>query len=209
LVAVAFAASRRSPTTFEWFVLAATVAIALVQLAPAQYYPHYAAVIAPFLALSVGIAVGRLTGVRAGGPAIGAAAAAVAALLTATLLSLSSESVPDVARSVDAVVPAGGCALSDSPVYLVTADRFQSTNSTCTVMTDPDGTTLALGDTSAEAVATWRSAFMHVDYVVTAAPIDAWKLPPSAHIRSYVAENFRLMRSAGLLIYVRAGEPVP
>jgi alpha-1,2-mannosyltransferase len=208
-VIVAFAVSRRSPTPLEWFALGATVTVALAQLAPAQYYPQYAAVIAPFLAMVLGVAVGRLAGIGTRRAAIGGAAAAVAALVTGTLLNVSAEAVPDVARSVDAVIPAGGCSLSNSPVFLFTADRFQANTPGCTVMTDPDGTTLALSDGSPEAAATWRAAFTHTDYVVTDAPIGDWDLPTSAHIPTYIADNFRLVRSGGLLIYVRDSALVP
>jgi hypothetical protein len=94
-------------------------------------------------------------------------------------------------------------------VFLFTADRFQANTPGCTVMTDPDGTTLALSDGSPEAAATWRAAFTHTDYVVTDAPIGDWDLPTSAHIPTYIADNFRLVRSGGLLIYVRDSALVP
>jgi alpha-1,2-mannosyltransferase len=204
-VIVAFAVSRRPPTTLEWFALGSTVAVGLAQLAPALYYQQYAAFMAPFLAAALGVSVGRLAGLRPGRLAMAAAAVLVVALLTAQLVYVASESVPDVARSVDAVVPAGGCALSNSPVFLFTADRFQAASPGCTAMTDPYGTTLALGDSSAEAIATWNTAFAKVDYVVTDVPIDAWQLPPNAHLAAYVAANFRLLRSGGLLFYVRHG----
>jgi hypothetical protein len=203
VVIVALVVSRTAPTTFEWFALMATLAVGVAQLAPARYYPHYAAFMAPFLATTLGVCAGRLAGARPGRPAMAAAAVPVVALLIAQLVNVASESVPDVARSVDAVVPAGACALSNSPVYLFTADRFQAASATCTTMTDPEGTTLALGTSSAEAIATWSTAFAKADYVVTDVPIDEWQLPPNAHLADYVATHFRLLRSGGLLIYER------
>lgn len=202
-VLAAFAVSRKRPTIFEQFALAAALAVALAQLAPALYFQQYAAFMAPFLAIVLGICVERFARTRAGRPVLAAAAVPLVALIVAQLSYVASESVPDLARAVDAVVPPGGCALSDSPVYLFTADRFQAAGHGCMTMTDPRGTTLALGDTSAEAVATWRYAFAHADYVVTGTPVSDWELPPDAHLPAYVAENFRLVRSGAVLIYVR------
>ena len=77
-------------------------------------------------------------------------------------------------------------------------------------MTDPDGTALALGN-SAVAAAVWRSTFAHVDYVIVEAPVTSWPIDRVA--TAYVAGNFRLVRSSGLMIYVRdglaAGAPAP
>jgi hypothetical protein len=132
------------------------------------------------------------------------AAASVAALLINQASSLRGQSSPDVVAAVDAVVPAGGCTTSDAPRNLVTTDRFVADAPGCTSMTDPNGTVLALGVGPAASVV-WLAAFDHADYVVTDTPIARWTIPTDAS--AYVATHFRVVRSDGLLIYVRHGIP--
>lgn len=204
LVIAAFVLSRRRPTTLEWFALGSTVTVALAQLVPAQYYPHYAAFIAPFLAILLAVSLTRLIGNRATRLTLAAAAGIVAALLINQLAYIRGQSSPDVVAAVDSVIPAGGCVTSDAPRNLVTTDRFVAAAAGCTNMTDPAGTMLALGDSS-EAADVWRAAFDHADYVVTDIAIRNWSVPGDAS--AYVASHFRLVHSGGLLIYVRDGFP--
>jgi len=203
LVVGALVASRRWPTRLEWFALDSTVLISVAQLLPAQYYPHYAALVTPFLGVLLGlwVAATRNAGVtRLAAPAL--AVAVVVALLVNQVSHLNTETSPDVVAAIDSVIPEGGCVTSDAPRNLVTTNRFVSSRPGCTNMTDPNGTALALGNT-AEAAAVWRSAFAHVDYVIVEAPVTTWPIDPVA--TAYVADNFRLVRSSGLLIYVRRG----
>ncbi len=204
IVLIAFVATRRRPTPLEWFALAATAAVVIAQLAPAQYYTQYAALLAPFVSVLLGLSAARLVGrrfrARAAAATVGVACAV---LVVAQLLYVSGEAAPDYAASIDAVLPPGACALSDSPVLLVTANRFQAAAPGCTLMTDPAGTALAQPSSSAAAMATWRRAFEHVEYVVTDQPITRWSLPPGAEIPRYVAALFRMTRAGPLLIYVR------
>ncbi len=202
----AFVASRRRPTSLEWFALSATTGVAFAQFAPAQYYPQYAALLAPFVSLLLGLSAARALEVAPAPRAVlVAAAVACAALVGAQAVYVSHESAPDFARAIDAVVPAGACTISNAPVYLVTADRFQSTAPACTLMTDPAGTVLALPPTTNEAVATWRHAFESADYVVTDRAVAGWNLPAGALIPEYVAENFHIVHAGSLLVYVRSG----
>ena len=43
------------------------------------------------------------------------------------------------------------------------------------------------------------------NYIVTSTPFADWYIPPDARLRAYVTANFRLLRSGGLLFYVRNG----
>ena len=125
LVVIAFVAYRQRPTPLEWFALTATAAVAVAQFAPAQYYPQYAALLAPFLSILLGVWVARLArSVQRRRLVLGTVGVACAALFAAQGLFVHTESVPDYAGAVDAVVPSGACALSNAPVYLVTTDRF-------------------------------------------------------------------------------------
>lgn len=204
-VAAAFAASRRRLTPLEWFAVGGAAAVALAQLLPAQYYTQYAALLAPFVSLALGLAVARgaemLPCPRTVFATVGVACAA---LVISQVFFVLTESAPDPAATVDAAVPAGACALSDSPVLLFTADRFRSTVVGCTQMTDPGGTVLALAGDTEQSVDTWRLAFAHVDYVVTNRPIARWGIPAAAGIPKYVTLHFRLVRANRLLVYVRS-----
>ncbi|MDQ6846866.1 MAG: glycosyltransferase 87 family protein [Candidatus Dormibacteraeota bacterium] len=208
LVIAAFGASRRRPTLLERFAIGATVIGGVAQFVPAQYYPQYAALMAPFVSLLLGLSVASAAEIlRNRSAALAFACLASTALLALQLWHVSGESAPDPAALVDAVIPPGACAISNSPVFLFTANRFQSDVAGCTDLTDPAGTFLALGVTSAESVATWQYAFAHADYVLTDGPITQWGLPVGAHVLAYVAQNFRLVRDRNPYIYVRDGFP--
>lgn len=207
IVVAAFLLSRRKPAPFEWFAIAATILAGVAQLGPAWYYEHYAAFVAPFLGMLLGIALGRLFERRSSRLAIAIAAAAATVLLVNQALVLHGETASDVAATVDAVVPAGACTLSDAPSKLVTTNRFVSTRSGCTDMTDPQGATLSYGYGSSDARRLWSVAVEHADYLVTSTPFARWYIPPDATLRAYVAHNFRLVHAGGLLFYIRNGFP--
>jgi alpha-1,2-mannosyltransferase len=207
IVMAAFVLPRRKPAPLEWFAIAATILVGFAQLGPSLYYEHYAAFMAPFLGILLGISLSRLTERHSSQAAIAIATAAVVVLLVNQVVSLHSESVPDIAGTVDAVVPAGGCALSDAPSKLVTTNRFVASAPGCNDMIDPAGATLSHGYGTADAERLWTTALDHADYVVTSTPFAYWYIPPDAALRAYVAKNFRLLRSGGLLFYVRNGFP--
>jgi hypothetical protein len=207
IVVVAFVVPRRKPSSLEWFAIAATVLVGLAQLWPAWYYEHYAAFIAPFLGILIGIALARLLATRLPRIAATIAAAGAAALLVSQALLVHGESVPDIATTVDAVIPAGGCTLSDAPSKLVTTDRFVATAPGCTDMTDSQGATLSYGYGSAGAVHLWTVAVEHADYLLSSTQFAGWYIPPDAALRAYVTANFQLVRRAGLVFYVRRGFP--
>jgi hypothetical protein len=204
LVAGAFVLSRRRPAPLEWFALGSVAALTAAQLVPAQYYTHYAAVIAPFLSILLAVALARLRLARSPKLSLAIAAGAVALLLIDQVAYVRGQSTPDVQAAVDSVIPPGGCAVSDAPRILVTTDRFVAATRGCTTMADPGGTVLAL-DSSAEASRVWSAVVHHVDYVVTATPIGAWAVPAAASL--YVEQHFTVVRSGSLLIYVRRGRP--
>ncbi|MGA7988155.1 MAG: glycosyltransferase 87 family protein [Candidatus Dormiibacterota bacterium] len=206
-VIAAFVLPRRRPSRFEWFAIAATVLVGIAQLGPAWYYEHYAAFIAPFLGMLLGVSVARLSEPRARRVAIAVAAAAVAVLLVSQVALVHGESVPDIATTVDAIVPAGGCTLSDAPSKLVTTNRFVATAADCTDMSDAQGATLSYGYGSAGAQQLWTVAVAHADYLVSSTPFADWYIPPDAKLRAYVAANFQLHQAGGLLVYVRNGFP--
>ncbi len=207
IVIAAFVLPRRRPSRLEWFAIVATVLVGIAQLGPAWYYEHYAAFIAPFLGILLGISLARLAEPRWSRIAVAIAAAVVAVLLASQVALVHGESVPDIAGTVDAIVPAGGCTLSDAPSKLVTTNRFVATAPGCTDMTDSQGATLSYGYGSAGAQQLWTVAVEHADYLVSSTPFAGWYIPPDAALRAYVAANFQLHEAGGLLVYVRDGFP--
>jgi len=211
LIAVVVAAfalpPRRKPSPLEWFAISATTLAALAQLGPAYYFPQYAAFMAPFLALLLGISLARLVAERSPRVALAIATTGVAVLCISQLVAIPGVAAPDVANVVDAVIPAGACVLSDAPSKLVTTNRFVAAGSGCNTMIDPQGATLSYGYGSAGAEHLWTNEVEHADYMVTGTRFAIWDIPPDAALRAYVSANFQLIRAGGLLFYVRNGFP--
>jgi alpha-1,2-mannosyltransferase len=206
VVAAAFVlAPRRKPSPLEWFAIGATVLAAVAQLGPAYYFPQYAAFMAPFLALLLGISIARLLAERSPVVALAIAMTGVTVLFISQLVAIPGVAAPDIADVVDAVIPAGACVLSDAPSKLVTTNRFVAAASGCNTMIDPQGATLSYGYGSAGAERLWTVQVEHADYMVTSTRFAIWDIPPDAALRAYVSANFQLVRGSGLLFYVRNG----
>ena len=207
IVVAAFLRRPRRPSTLEWFAIAATVLVVIAQLGPAYYFPHYTAFVAPFIGLLMALAVARLVAPGRVRTAVWIAAAGVVLLFTHQAIAIQGSTASDIAGVVDAVIPSGGCTLSDAPSKLVTTNRFVAASSNCNDMIDPEGATLSYGYGSTGAVNLWTNMVEHSDYMVTSTPFEHWYIPPDARLRAYVTANFRLLHSGGLLFYVRNGFP--
>jgi len=210
LIGLGLVVRGRSPGPVGWFAIGSLLALAVVQFFPAQWYPQYAALLTPFLAISVAVAVDRLA-MRLARPrsVMVAAAVLLAAVLGARTAAVDSSSVPDPAAAVDAAVPPGGCALSDGPTLLVPSDRLVSTRPGCTEMVDPFGTMLSYTGDPSEGVAVFRAAITHAGYLVLGRSADAWLSGPYGVLQGYVAQDFREVRSGGPWIYVRISGGCP
>ena len=207
IVVAAFVLRRRRPSPLESFAIAATLLAAIAQLGPDYYYAQYTAFVAPFLGLLLGIALARLVAQRSPRIVLAIVAAGVAVMCAYQLFTIHTSVTSDIAGVVDAVIPAGGCTLSDAPSKLVTTDRFVATASDCNDMIDPEGATLSYGYGSAGALHLWTVMVERSDYMVTSTPFADWYIPPDARLRDYVASNFRLLHSGRLLFYIRNGFP--
>lgn len=207
IVIAAFVLPPQKPSRLEWFAIATTALVAAAQLGPAYYFTHYAAFIAPFLGLLLGISFARLGAQRSPRVALAIASAAIAALVTNQVLAIHGEAVRDIAAVVDQVVPAGACALSDAPSQLMTTNRFVAASPGCNDMIDPEGATLSYGYGSVGAQHLWTVEVERSDYLVTSTPFANWDIPPAAALRAYVAANFHLLHRGGLLFYIRNGFP--
>ena len=160
-------------TALDAFAVGSCALVAAAFLSYPQFFPHFPAFLAPFLAMSAGLAAARLAGLRpprstvAGPPpaarAAGlppatlrraemtvAAAATVAVLVLAVQQGYAERRVtprigPAAIAAVQRIVRPGACVLTDQVSYTIAAGRFYSVNPRCPLLVDSIGTDYALG----------------------------------------------------------------
>lgn len=208
VIAAGLAVHGRRKDGVEWFAIVAAALVAASQFVPDQYFPQYAALLAPFLAITLGVAVESLA-VRAARPRfdLRAVALILVILFGASAAEVETTSVGDPAAAVDAVIPPGGCSISSAPIVLVVSDRFVSSTPGCTDLVDGFGTKLAYADEPGEGLAVYRAAITHADYLVLSYSAADWLTGTYAPLQAYVAADFHLVRSGSQWIYVRDGSP--
>ncbi len=225
VVAVQVAAvmvSRRPPAPLDWFAVLTTLLVVIAFLVPADFYYHYPAFLAPFLALALGLPLGRLlpapAGLRgraephwpggAGGrrhraaTALTVAAGVAFAALPLAVPGAEGASLPDFshATAMDRVIPDGACVLSDQVSVLIAVNRFFSDVPGCPVQVDGTGISFALGHGHAAAqagrypavAAIWASAFRRAQFVVLTM-VNARRIAWTPALRDYFRANFRLV----------------
>lgn len=223
------ARTRGGLSQLDTMVLAATVLVVAMFLVPAEFYYHYAEVLAPFLALTIGTAAGGIAAAIAAGrsrqpgaeratvqPLRIVAAALAGAAGLGQIAASSGIAGMDSASGIDAVVPAGACALSDSPALLVTANRLVSGVAGCPQIVDGLGVSLSvdtgkspaiLQSVTPKLVATWTRLVAKAHYVVLSPAADL-RIPLLGSVTAELSHNFHLRRErSGILIYVRNGSP--
>jgi alpha-1,2-mannosyltransferase len=180
---------RRSPflSPLEGFILVTGVITVAAFLWPVDFYYHYAAFFAPFLALAVALPVARL--VRAARPVLSrrlrwlpfdpavrwvTGAAFVAMFIAAVLGETAAPVSANPAAAADRVIPGGACVLTDQVSFTILANRFTSSVPGCAQPVDGFGADLdlsnghngATGAARAPAVRQmWDTAFRHAQYV--------------------------------------------
>ena len=195
------------PTAFECFVFGSMLGTGILLMAPAEFYGHYAAFFAPFLAMSVGCAVGLMAARVTVRAALTVAAGALVVLAANQVRAVWGEHGTDLTRTVGALIPAHACALSDSAAYLITTDRFISSRPGCADnITDPYGTTISNGGHTAAAVAVWQHAIENADYLVVYS-LRNGRIPLVASLRAELADDFTIVKSGSLMVFVRNGFP--
>ncbi|HEY6398615.1 MAG TPA: glycosyltransferase 87 family protein [Solirubrobacteraceae bacterium] len=230
----AWVRTRRAPPDLERFVLGSAVVVGAVFLWPADYYTHYAAFFAPFLAMSIALPAGQLVAGLPRRPASGRSAwallapglavAAAIACLDMTRIEFNhvgTLSVNSPAAAAQRQIPTGACVLTDLPALTLVSNRFTATNPGCPPIIDPIGTDYALsggrnGVTGAgrnPAVrAIWLGSFEHAQYVwlVCFAPrshrcITNRRIPWTPTLLAYFKEHFQpVHRGGGIFVRVKA-----
>jgi alpha-1,2-mannosyltransferase len=222
--------SHSPPPALDWFAIGTCALVVVAFLWPADFYYHYAAFLAPFLALVLALPASRLLAVWPAGDArrwsarLRPAAMVVAALVALTVLQVGAESseysgVPaSEIAAVKRLIPPGACVATDQVSYTIAIDRFVSTAPGCSLMIDGVGTDYALsngrngqtGASSAPAVqAAWMSAFQAAKY--------AWltteayrRISWTPQLTAYFDSHFVPLLAVGRdRLYVRAGHSVP
>jgi alpha-1,2-mannosyltransferase len=229
----AWLATRRAPSPLEWFAVATTVVVIIAFLIPDDFYYHYSAFLAPFLAMAFALPAARLidaghdaaTGQRRDGrrpvppaglrrPAVAVAGLAILVLPLA-LPGAEDSPTPTYATAVAAVeraVPPGACVLSDQASVLISADRFVAGAAGCPVIVDGTGTGYALGGgrsaPQAGAVPAveqlWLRAFESARYVLLT-PDNRSRIAWTEALEAYFAAHFTRLTGdwAPLALYAR------
>lgn len=201
--------------------MAATAVVVFVAfLWPADFYYHYGAFFAPWLAASLGLALDRLRSRLL--PAAGALArltrgcgiVLVAAGATFLVARPANFGGP-VSPAVDRLVPAGACVVTDQVSITIAANRFFSSTSACPAVIDPFGTALALTDGhqigsgathNPRLQRFWRNTLTRAGYVVLS-PTNARRIPWNTGLRHLLRHRFRLVHRDAVTIWARRGLP--
>lgn len=186
----AYVVTGRRTAALERFAIGTAVLVIVAFWWPEDYYYHYAAFLAPFLALALALPLARI---RLGCLVI---LVAVAAMTVGEAAVIGRSAAVDPA--VAAFVPPGACVLTDEVSLTIAANRFRSTDPGCVVPLDGVGTDYALSDgrnaaTGAGGVgavaSVWLAAFTHAQYVWLSGAADR-RIPWTPAIRAYFARHF-------------------
>jgi hypothetical protein len=219
----------RPPAALDWFAVATAALVAAMFLWPPQFHYHFAAFIAPFLAMAIALPAARLlamarpladkhgTGTLLNSCAFGLAGIALAAMAVSQFQveNVADRIIGPVPSAIQRIVPPGACVLTDQVSLTIIANRFVSSVPGCPQIVDGLGTDLALShglkpSTGAARVpgvaAVWREAFSHAQYVILT-PINARRIAWTPGIRTYFDTHFvQVFQSPRhLTLYARKG----
>ena len=212
LFVVALMRVIRRGAALSVFTLLTTVIVCFALMWPSDFYYHYAAFEAPFLALTLAVAFSNFADGRrvefpdARESAAFRAAAALMSLLVVLQVAYESAvpAAPLPKKMASLVIPKGACVVSDQVSLLIASNRFYSTRVDCPRWLDPFGTALALsgGRTvdggaaqTAAVVSYWLSALHRAQYLWLT-PQNARRVPWTAATRSYFNGHFTSVSSS-------------
>jgi len=217
--------AHSSPPALDWFAIATCALVAAAFLWPTDFYYHYAAFFAPFLALVLALPASRLLAALPTGGGVrlkwlpraimmtAAAAIAVLTVFQAIVESHNHTSVPVTEIAVARhLIPPGACVVTDQASYTIAIDRLVSTVPQCSLMIDAVGTNYALSDGrtpqtgaggSAAVEAAWMSAFRSARF--------AWltteayrRIPWTPRLTAYFESHFVPLTNGPDQIYIRS-----
>ena len=221
--------TRQPPPPLDWF---ATVTFALVIVAflwPADFYNHYSAFLAPFLALAIALPASRVLGALPGSGArervtllVRRCVAGVAAAVLVLFAVLQGIAESHLAAAVTGAeisaarraIPPGSCVLTDQVSYTIAINRFVSDAPGCPQMVDGVGSDYALssghngltGAGSTPAVEQlWLSAFRSAQYVWLTSD-STRRVPWTLRLRAYFLANFEPLTEGPDWLYARKAQ---
>jgi len=194
-------------------------------LVPVDFYYHYAAFLAPFLALTMALPAARLLAAM---PADGArtrlkwlrhsatttASATLVVLAVFQVIFESREHTSVPANEIAAVkrlIPPGACVVTDQASYTIAIDRFVSTMPGCSLMIDGLGTDYALSNgrnaqadagMSPAVEAAWMSAFRAARYALLTTT-SYRRIPWTPQLKAYFENHFAPLTGGRDWLYIR------
>jgi len=217
--------TRQAPPALDKFAIASFALVVVAFLWPSDFYNHYAAFLAPFLALAIALPLSRVLGAPAAASAqarpvlLRRGAAVLAAVTLAAFAVLQAASESHIAAAIPAseiseaarVIPPGACVLSDQMSYTIAIDRFASDVPGCSAMVDGVGSDYALsggrnGLTGAGDVPAveqlWMSAFRAAQYLWLTSD-NTRRIPWTPRLRAYFLANFVPLTQGPDWLYAR------
>lgn len=203
-------------TDLERFALLAAVVVLAALLWPPEFWYHYPAFFAPFLALVLALAAGRIADVR---PLPGVVAVAVVLVLSALHAAAIPASLPVITGTsaqiakVDALVPAGSCVLTDDPEFTIEVNRFTARSTNCPQVVDSFGTTTTLSQNrtspsgTAKAASLWLTYFRHAQYLMLS-QASSVRIVWTPALERYVYRHFVLLTQSPWMILKRTATVV-
>jgi alpha-1,2-mannosyltransferase len=213
------------PPALDRFATGTCALVVAAFLWPVDFYYHYAAFLAPFLALTMALPAARLlaalpadgTRARPGWLQWSAMTTAAATLVVLTVFQVTVESrehtsVPtNEIAAVKRLIPPGACVVTDQASFTIAIDRFSSMPG-CSLMIDGLGTDYALSNgrnpqadagRSPAVEAAWMSAFRAAKYAWLTT-VSFRRIPWTPQLKAYFASHFVPLTVGPDWLYIRA-----
>jgi hypothetical protein len=217
------------PPALDQFATGSCALVAAAFLLPVDFYYHYPAFLAPFLALTMALPAARLLAalpaqetrtwlrrlrwLRRSASMIAAATLVVLTVFQVIFESREHASVPggEIAAA-QRLVPPGACVATDQASYTIAIDRFLSAVPGCSLMIDGLGTDYALSngqspqtdaDTSPALEAAWMSAFKAAKYAWLTS-VSFRRIPWTPQLKAYFKSHFVPLTEGPDRLYIRA-----
>jgi Glycosyltransferase family 87 len=213
------------PPALDWFAIGTCALVVAAFLWPTDFYYHYAAFLAPFLALVLALPASRLLAalpacsrarlrwLRRATMMTAAATIVVLMVFQVIVESHNYTSVPPTEiAAAQRLIPRGACVATDQASYTIAIDRFVSTVPQCSLMIDGLGTAYALSNGrnpqtgaggSPTVEAAWMSAFRAAKY--------AWltteayrRIPWTPRLAAYFDSHFVPLTGGPDRLYIRS-----
>jgi alpha-1,2-mannosyltransferase len=195
--------ARSSP--LEWFALASCLSAVAALLAYSAFFYHYAAFVAPWLALSVGCAAGTLCRAFSDRPGVRRSLIAVAVALVLGLAVFQGRELSGLHTTSiypdKAAIPAGSCVVTDEVSLTLAANRFSTApgcpdvlDSLATTLVEDNGISVQGGaKASARAVSAWTWIFGHAQYVWLSSDSNR-RIPWTHGLERWFARHFERLK---------------